>query len=346
MNKSYFYIALLLSLLGNSCSSQPILDDDSAVCIAFYNVENLFDTKDDKKVNDNQYLPKSKIEWDEEKYQNKLKNLSQVLFDIGRKEVASGASLIGLAEIENEQVLKDLIVKDSLANRGLKYVHYNSPDKRGIDVALLYNPKKFYVLEKESVPLNGFKKDGKKLYSRDILKVKGVLGTDTVWVFVNHWPSRRAGKEKTAYLRKIAAVALKAQTEKIRKLNPKAKIIVMGDFNDTPEDASIKTHLQTSKKSETVKGNEFYNPFEVMTKNGVGTTPYRGDWFMFDQILFSRELVQTSPGYKYASSNIFTAPYLYQHGGKYDGYILRTFAGGNYLNGYSDHLPVYSILKK
>ncbi len=346
MNKNYFYIAILLSFLGNSCSSQPLLDDDSAVCIAFYNVENLFDTKDDKKINDNEYLPTSKLNWDEEKYQNKLKNLSQVLFDIGTDDVASGASLIGLAEIENERVLKDLITTDSLKSRGLKYVHFNSPDKRGIDVALLYNPKKFFVLDKKSFPLNGLKKNGKKLYSRDILMVKGILGKDTVWVFVNHWPSRIKGKEATEYLRKIAALALNAQTEKIRKSNPKAKIVVMGDFNDTPEDKSVKKHLHTSKKKEAVRGNEFYNPFHVMTKNGKGTTPYRGDWYLFDQVLFSRELVQSSPGYKYFSSAIYSKPYLYQQGGKYDGYILRTFAGGNYLNGYSDHLPVYSILSK
>lgn len=335
-----------LMLLLPSCSAQPLLDDDSAVCVAFYNVENLFDTQDDKKINDNEFLPHSKKKWDKDRYNNKLHNLAVVLSDLGTQDVASGASIIGLAEIENERVLKDLIAQDTLQNKNLKYVHYNSPDKRGIDVALLYNAHKFAVLNSERVSVNGFKKGGDKLFTRDILMVEGILGSDTVFVLVNHWPSRRGGAEESKYLRKIVAVTLKNKTESIKKKHPNAKIILMGDFNDNPNDESLVKHLGTTKDPSAVKGNTFYNPFYNMKKKGVGTTPYRGDWFMFDQILFSRNLVQDTVGFTYLKSVIFTGKYLYQKGGKYDGYILRTFAGGNYLNGYSDHLPVYCILKK
>lgn len=343
LNKVYF---ILLCLVVTSCHAQPLLDDDSAVCVAFYNVENLFDTENDKRINDEEYMPQSKKQWDKIKYQNKLDNLSIVLYDLGTKDVLSGAALIGLAEIENEKVLKDLVEQDTLKPRNYQYVHFDSPDKRGIDVALLYNPSKFSVLNSEKVHVNGFKKGGEKLYTRDILKVQGLLGKDTVYVFVNHWPSRRGGAEETKYLRKIAALALKAQTDKLFKENPKAKVILMGDFNDNPGDESLSVHLGTTKNQETVKGNEFYNPYFLLKRNGTGTTPYRGDWFMFDQVLFSRNLVQADSGYNYLKSGIFNESYLYQQGGKYDGYILRTYAGGKYLNGFSDHLPVYAILRK
>lgn len=312
---------------------------DNAV-IAFYNLENLFDTENDPLINDEQFLPDGDYQWTEERYARKLENMSKVISLIAKEY--GGPVAIGVSEIENRRVLEDLVATDNLKPFNLGIVHYNSPDRRGVDVALLYQKDRFNVIH--SHPYRLVTEDT-NFRTRDQLLVTGVIdGIDTVSIIVNHWPSKLGGAKRSMPKRIAAAKLSKYISDSIMHANPAAKILIIGDLNDNPDAKSIIQHLEAKKKPKDVGVNQLFNPMYKLYMDGIWSYVYRDDPNVIDQIVISYGLLNAEKGFKYRSANIFRANFMLTKTGSFEGVPLRTFAGGNYLGGYSDHLPVYLIL--
>jgi hypothetical protein len=312
-----------------------------AVCVAFYNVENLFDTIDDPATNDAEYLPGGANLWTTQRYQAKLENMSSVIAQIGDEFMKGGPTMIGLSEIENRGVLEDLIRTDALKNLGYSIAHFESPDHRGVDVGLLYKSKDFHLLNAVAVP---FIMPGKPDFkSRDQLVVTGLLDKDTVTVVVNHWPSR--GND--APYRMVAGTLTRHIVDSLYARNRNANILVEGDLNDDPIDPSLQDGLGAQGKLSKVQQKGLFNPMWQMYKDGIGSLAYKDSWNLFDQIIVSEPLTrEKSDSWKLYKTRVFKKPFLIQPDGPYAGYPFRTFSFGTYVNGYSDHLPVFVILVK
>ena len=307
--------------------------------IAFYNLENLFDTIHDAGKNDYDFLPDGSYRWTAKKYEAKLHNLSDVLSALSRNLVPEGPAVIGVAEVENHRVLTDLVSQPAMAN--YKFVHYEGPDRRGIDCALLYDPQQFAVTNSKLVLSAPFEGDTVHL-TRGFLIVDGRMAGERVCFIVNHWPSRGAKSP----VRVHAARQVKALTDSLMHEDKKLKLFVMGDMKDDPMDESMQT-LGARKYISGMKANQFFNPWwEILEDKGVGTLLYRGKWNLFDQIVLSRPLVKAKKGLRYDHSEVFIRDYLIQQDGKYKGSPLRTHGGRVWLNGYSDHLPTIIYLKR
>lgn len=311
--------------------------------IAFYNAENLFDTEDDPNTYDEDYTPEGKKIWTEKRLHEKLYNLSYVISQIGFTKTKQAPAILGLAEIENKAVLMQLIQQEALQNTDYDLVHFDSPDKRGIDVALLFDRKRFTVTDSKKHVLLLKDEKGKRIYTRDQLCVSGYLGDDLIYILVNHWPSRRGGIKKSNSKRIEAAKLCAKITDSIYQITPNAKLIIMGDFNDDPTDDSFKAILKTkANRNLCLSTNALYNPMENMKNKGMGTLAYRDHWNIFDQLIFSKPLLD-STGLQLFQTKIFRPKYLTQKKGKYKGYPKRT---SSTEVGYSDHFPVYSYLIK
>lgn len=334
--------------------------------LAFYNFENLFDPIDDEN-NDDEWTPKGLQRWTPEKYKQKLENLSTVLMQIGTNEQQKETpTFIGCCEVENRGVLEDLVKHPNLIKSDYGIVHFDSPDKRGIDVGLLYNKKHFKPTTSVNIPLiiyrsSNDKKEEKnddedtneddivktkeqRVYTRDILLVTGFLDGEEINLLINHWPSRSGGAKKSNPYREAAGKLARKITDSIHKINPKAKIILMGDLNDSPVNNSIKVALGAKSKKNELGKFDLYNPFEQMLKDGNATLFFRDSGDIFDQIMVSKNLIQENrSSYQFWKSGIFNKPFLIQKLGKYAGYPLRHSA--NEI-GYSDHFPVYIYLIK
>ncbi len=316
--------------------------------VGFYNQENLFDTCHDAGKNDYEYLPEKG--WNGLKYSHKLKNMARALADMGTDVLPGvGCSMIGLAEVENQHVLDDLTAQPALKERGMKYVHVEGPDKRGIDCALLYNPSLFQVKDVRLVPyVQELEKDS-AYKTRGFLTVRGNLAGDDVAVIVCHWPSRFSG----SFYRESGARQTKAVKDSLLRLNPQMKVMVMGDMNDDPTNASMHKVLQAKANIEEVGDDDMYNPwYNILAKEGKGTLFYNGSWNLFDQIVLSPGMLNRDAkkkdysSLKFWKNQIFRRDYLIQQEGQYKGAPLRTQAGGRWLDGYSDHLPVVVYLVK
>ncbi|NJB81602.1 endonuclease/exonuclease/phosphatase family protein [Wenyingzhuangia aestuarii] len=316
--------------------------------VAFYNLENLFDTINNPNKMD-ELSPMMEIKSNRAFiYKDKLSKLSNILCAIGKEQNNQPPSLIGVVEVENRAVLEDLIATPPLSTYNYGIIHYESPDQRGIDTGLLYNKDIYKPLYSEAIPANLYK-EGKMVYTRDILWSTGYLLNDKVHLLVNHWPSRRGGAKKSSILRERVAKRVKDQIAKIYEEEPNAKIIVMGDFNDSPTDKSFKKVLDTKISKTKLKAQELYNPFEKMFRDGFNTLVYRGDLFLFDQIIFSESFITHNKDYssfRFYKAGIHNPTYMTLQTGKYKGSPKRSFSGGTYLGGYSDHYPVYSYLLK
>lgn len=309
-----------------------------AYTIAFYNLENLFDTKDDPLVLDDDFTPKGKKKWSYKRYKRKINKLSKVIAQLGTERSFYSPAIVGVVEVENQLVLEDLVNSSKLKNEHYGIVHYNSPDERGIDVALLYKKELFELLHSESFPLYLEDEHGERDYTRDVLLVKGKLNGELMYVLVNHWPSRRSGENTTEEKRIKAAELVHTIIAKINEESPTAKIIIMGDFNDDPTSTSVKNHLVTDA---------FYNPMERLIHTGNGTLNYKKTWHLFDQIIFSKnfsQIAENTHSFKYAE--VFDDHFLKEWKGKYKGNPFRTYVGKWYQGGFSDHFPVYVYLKK
>lgn len=349
---SLFQRALLTAgifCLFNSYSYSQEKKEYQIRSIAFYNLENLFDTEDDPLTFDDDRTPTGKDLWTEEKYRDKLKKMARVLSDIGKEATGTSPVIIGLCELENRKVLEDLIAQPSLSDAGYDIIHYDSPDSRGIDVALLYRTASFEVLDSQSRRLLIFEPDdpSKRVYTRDQLVVSGLLEGEPIYFIVNHWPSRSGGEARSSYKRESAARLNKRIIDSIYRVNPVAKIMSMGDFNDDPGNKSIKKILGAKSSKDKTGLQELYNPMENMLKQGLGSLAYRDGWNLFDQILLSGTFLKDGQeGYKYYRAGIFNKEYLITSKGQFRGYPFRSYDYGGYTGGYSDHFPVYLLLLK
>lgn len=338
--------------------------------VAFYNLENLFDTLHDAGKNDYEYLPSGTNKWGKMKYEAKLHNMARVLSELCTDKLPQGPAVIGVSELENHLALEDLLNQPSLAGRGLKYVDVAGPDRRGVECAFIYNPRFFQMERYMHVPyyyapsgrvddpLVGFYTDEQgevQAYTdlkgdtthitRGFLVMQGLLAGERMFFIVNHWPSRAAGSET----RERAGYQVRLLKDALMASHPEAKVMIMGDMNDDPADKSMTTALGCKHQTDKVKkATDLFNPWhETLYKRGQGTLLYQGKWNLFDQIVFSGNLLGTDrTSLKFYKHEIFMRDYLFQQEGKYKGSPLRTHAGGVWLNGYSDHLPTYVYLIK
>ncbi|MDO6516264.1 endonuclease/exonuclease/phosphatase family protein [Zobellia uliginosa] len=305
--------------------------------ISFYNLENLFDTIDDPKTLDDDFTPKGRKKWSLRRYKKKLYKLAKTIAEIGNTETQSPPVLVGVAEIENEQVMQDLLASEPLANISYDYVHYDSPDERGIDCGLIYHKDHFEVLYSEPIAVLIYEEDERRDTTRDILYVKGKLNNEQVHIFVNHWPSRRSGNTTTEHKRMIAAETMIQFMARIEEEEAEPNYIIMGDFNDGPQSDSIKRLIDTKT---------LYNPMEKLLTPDRGSANYKRSWMLFDQIMVSHSFLNFEKGtHSFAHANIFDEHFLTEFKGKYMGSPYRTYVGNRYLGGYSDHFPVYIQLK-
>lgn len=347
-------IALLMLCAGaTDCFAQK-QDSKKYVVrgVAFYNLENLFDTINNNGKYDLEFSPQGARQWNGTKYRSKLANLARCIGSMTTSTTPNGPAVIGVSEIENRSVLEDLVkaVDEYLVSNGkkpwqLQIVHHDSPDRRGVDVGMLYNPRQFRVLGVSNARLDiGYP-------TRDQLCVNGVLAGDTINVIVNHWPSRLGGQEKSSPNREAAAALCKKTAEDIWALNPSQPVIIMGDLNDDPQDKSCAKVLGAKRDQEDTEMFGFYNPFWRVLDKGIGTLAYKSSWNLFDQIIVSGQLVEKNKDEKsnkleYWKCQVLNFDFLKDTKGTREGYPLRTFAAGVFLNGYSDHFPTEIFLRK
>lgn len=345
MKKTLILLALLLLVGVNSATAQE--RKFNLYGVGFYNLENLFDTCHDEGKNDYEYLPDGKNKWNGLKYSHKLKNMARVLSELGTDKLPGiGCAVIGVSEVENARALTDLCNQEPLKARNFQFVHVEGPDKRGVDCALLYNPKFFKVDHVKLVPYVYVLPADADRATRGFLTVSGQMAGEHVVFIVNHLPSRFAG----SFYREEGGRQIRLVKDSLMKEDPNVKLFVMGDMNDDPQDKSMAEALGAKRKMNKVEEGGLWNPFWDTLASGRGTLQYDGRWNLFDQIILSRSLldVKGKKDYQtltYWNHQIFMRDYLFQKEGKYKGNPLRTHAGGSWLDGYSDHLPtvVYVI---
>jgi predicted extracellular nuclease len=308
--------------------------------IMFYNTENFFDTEDDSITNDNDFTPDGKLHWTPDKYKTKLNNTYKVIAGVGGWQPPE---IIGLCEIENKQVLNDLLFETPLSKYSYEIVHYDSPDLRGIDVALLFRSDKCRLLSKEAIyiPFN----------TRNILFSRLLIADDTLNIFVNHWPSRRGGEIESEELRIQVATILRHKVDSLSGINADSKIIIIGDFNDEPGNSSISQTLVALSDYNNIINNQLYNlSANLSAKSKTGTYSYQGQWQIFDQVIVSGSLLIPGIGLETKTSNIhiYNPEFLIQTDDRYlSTKPVPTYYGQKYIGGFSDHLPVYlDILHK
>ena len=303
-----------------------------------------------KQVLSEDFTPKSNKNYTYNIYQQKLKNIAQVISEIGFKYTKTAPAVVGLVEVENRQVVEALTQQDALKKYDYGVVHYNSFDARGIDVALIYQKKRFTVTNSYKKELVLFREDGKREYTRDLLVVSGILDGEKVAFFVNHWPSRRGGEAVSMPKRNAAAALLKQEMDALREKNPNIKLIAMGDFNDDPISPSFKNHLKAvGDEKELNEEYPYFNPMYKMYKKGVASLAYRDAPNLFDQIIYSKNLVSNSSSseeYTVYRTEVYAPAYLINKQGNYKGYPFRSWDGDKFTGGYSDHFPVFTILQK
>jgi len=345
---------IYLSLITSILAQKPQLDKSKQYEVAgigFYNLENLFDTivdSDTNKILQEDFTPFGKKNFNSVRYYKKLDKLTEVISKLGTKHIPDGLAILGVSEIENKAVLVDLAATEKLKSRNYQVVHHESPDARGIDVGLLYNPKYFSVLSSKAYPLTTYG-NGETFRTRDQLLVTGKLNGEKIHVLVAHWPSRRGGEKRSAPRRIAAGELAKSIVDSILTAEPNAKVIFMGDLNDDPVDTSVKETLNTVNKIKKIKEGTLYNPMETYYKNGIGTLAWRGSWNLFDQLILTPGLVTKTndfSSYSFYKAHVYNEEYLKNSTGSYKGYPHRTYVGPNFINGYSDHFPVYLLLVK
>ncbi len=319
--------------------------------VVFYNLENLFDTINDPDKWDDEFLPDGDKKWNSVKYQKKLSNMERVLFDIAAIN-KNFPAVIGVSEIENRLVLEDLIAQPKLSHGNYRIVHYDSPDRRGVDCAFFYRPDVFKL---EGSKAHKFDMPGMpNFYTRDLVTMWGTIEGEPFFFLVSHWPSRLGGKEASDPKREAAARQCRRIADSVRMANPNTKVVIMGDLNDDATDKSITEVLGAKGNIKKLVAGDLYNPYIDILKAGYGTLAYRDSWNLFDNIIVSENLatgstgelkLQRGEGTKFYG-NIFRRSYMIQREGQYKGYPLRSFVGNNFQNGFADHFPVYIYIAK
>ncbi len=305
--------------------------------IAFYNIENLFDLENDPRTNDDDFLPTSHKRWTPKRYENKLRKIGSVISKIGEDDHDEAPVIVGLAEVENKTVLNDLVNSEHLIDEDYSYVHYDSADERGIDVALLYKSDVFEVTNSETFSVYLQDDDGQRDYTRDILLVEGILNDENIAILVNHWSSRRDGEKETEPKRIAAAKKVNSIIRNLKTKSENIKILVMGDFNDNPDNNSVELMEDESG---------LFNPFKTVWSKDKGSLNHDFEWNLFDQILFTTNIFDTNNSFlAYHDADVFDDKSLTQFRGKFKGQPFRTYVGKKYKGGYSDHFPVFIELK-
>lgn len=310
--------------------------------IAFYNVENLFDTINDPNKYD-EASPMMELKTGRsEVYTKKVQNMASVIAKIGAKTSKNTPAVIGLSEVENRTVIEDLANDSALLKKDYGIIHFESPDERGIDVALLYQKALFTPVSSSSHELQLRDNDGDRDYTRDQLLVSGYLEGDLIHLIVNHWPSRSGGEAKSRSKREAAAALNKRLIDSLQSIDPYAKIFNMGDLNDNPNNTSLKKILKAKGDKTRVGLKGIYNPMESFFKKGLGSNAYRDAWSLFDQILITKPLLDDDySSFRFYKAGIFNAQFLITKKGQFKGYPFRSFSWGGFTGGYSDHFPVY-----
>jgi hypothetical protein len=346
--KCFKTLALLIGfcffMIGNAQEKKKF----KVQTIAFYNLENLFDTENDpNKFDEASPIMEMKANR-EEVYLKKVENMAKVISEIGYEVSKNSPVVIGVSEVENIKVLHDLVNHPYLVKKDYGIVHYDSPDARGIDVALLYQKSIFTpttTSQHELIIYDDISR--KRVYTRDQLLVTGKFDGEIIHFIVNHWPSRSGGEARSRPKRVAAAKLNKSIIDSLQSIDPYAKIFTMGDLNDDPTNSSLKDVLKAKNNIDEVELKGIYNPMENMFKKGLGSNAYRDAWSLFDQILITQPLLERDfSSYRFYKAGIFNKQYLTNKRGRYKGYPLRSFADGNFTDGYSDHFPVYVYVIK
>ena len=337
-------ISILLPLAVASCADAASPEKMHQVAgVAFYNLENLFDTINNNGKYDKEFSPDGARQWNGEKYRSKLHNMAYAISQMRSRITPMGPAFIGVSEIENRSVLDDLVAQPEIADMHLQVVHHDSPDRRGVDVGLLYNPRMFRVLSVSNTTLTI--PSNPRFRTRDQMCVTGLLMGEKVSVIVNHWPSRLGGQEQSSYLREAAAARVMQTVDSLLADDPNQGIIVMGDLNDDPQDKSCAVVMGAKKKMDDVKEpRQFFNPWWATLDKGIGTLAYRGQWNLFDQIMISKFFLGDRSHLTYLRHEVMNFDFLKTSEGDYAGYPLRTYSAGRFLNGYSDHFPTQVFL--
>lgn len=306
--------------------------------VAFYNLENLFDTENNKFTLDKDYSPSGDLDWNQDRYLRKINNLSKVISKIGVKNAKVPPILLGVSEVENKTCLTDLINSEILLPHGYDFVHYDSPDERGIDVAFLYQKKYFELIYSDTYTLILTDDQNNRDFTRDILLISGKLFDEEVYIIINHWPSRNKGISYSNSKRVTAAKLVREIVSDLQKENENPHIIIMGDFNDEPNSNSIKNYLMFDG---------VFNPMLPLKQEKRGTVKYFGKWYLFDQIILSNSfIIGRSGAMKFNKADIFDAHFLQETSGKRKGAPKRTYIGKWHQGGYSDHFPVFANFNK
>jgi len=341
-----YYLIIMIALLLSAVKSLNAQTDSShadTLRLMFYNVENLFDPFDDSLTRDEEFTSNGARHWTWNKYLDKVNHIYKVIMAAGNP---FPPAIIGLCEIENRFVLNQIVYKSPFSKFDYRIVHEESPDRRGIDVALLFDPTRFKLISHEAIPIRFPSHPNSR--TRDILYVKGVFyQSDTVHIFINHWPSRWGGQMATDPKRKHVADILKSKTDSIFLAEKKPAIIIMGDFNDYPTDESLRIHLKAGNADEDTQLVNLMLPYAK--KFGFGSHKYQQEWGTLDQIIVSKYLLLPNFHLQLAhkKANIFDAPFLLVPDEKFSGIKpYRTFVGFKYVGGYSDHLPVFIDIYK
>ena len=354
MRRIYF-IVLCVLLMAPFAGAQKV---QKSHVIGFYNLENLFDTYHDEGKNDYEYLPEGANQWTEVKYRKKLHNMAEVIRAM-KDENKVWHTILGVSEIENRNVLEDLVIQPEIAEANFQIVHYDGPDRRGVDVGLLYRPDQFTLLESRSIPFTfdsqtiKFSMDSleqSNFRTRDILEVRGTIGDEMFAFYVTHLPSRIGGK--SGDLRSRGAEIIHENAMALMEKYPGIKIAVMGDMNDNPFDESMVTFLRGKETIEEMTEGDFFDPFLSMIKAGYGSLAYQGVWCIFDIIMVNSNLVNAPKGSfqiqpivkKKFYGRVFQQPFMTQQEGQYKGTPKRTSSNGAFINGYSDHYPTYIVI--
>ena len=363
MNNKVIIMALALVALlpalawGQEQPTDSILDQQerryTMYGVMFYNLENLFDTINSPGVNDYEFTPQGARQWNGTKYWQKQHNMAYAISQMEVKgSPAEGPVIVGVSEIENITVLQDLVRQPELKDRRYQIVHHDSPDRRGVDVAFLYNPRFFKVLNVTTQSINKYLPDYPDFRSRDQLTVTGLLAGEKVSLMINHWPSRLGGEERSSYLREAAGRMARETMDSLLLDDPNQGIIFMGDLNDDPQNKSCSEALGAKKEiKDCVEPGSCFNPWWNILNKGIGTLGYKGNWNLFDQIIFTDYFLKNydskdKPTLTYSRAEVLNRKFLRGDEGDRQGYPLRTFSGGVFLNGYSDHFPTMIYLVK
>ena len=348
MLKQLSYIFVFIFFLA-SIDSNAQDKKYRVMTVAFYNLENLFDVEDDPNKLDER-SPIMEIDSTErpEIYKKKIANMAKVISKIGTDFTGMPPAVIGVCEVENDDVLLDLVNHPRLRPYNYDVVHHESPDERSIDTGLLYQKSMFIPTNSVAHEVKIFygTDKSKRNYTRDVLVVSGKLRGEEFHFIVNHWPSRSGGQKRSEPGRVTAAKVTKKAIDSLQAIDPYAKIMVMGDFNDGPYNKSIAEVVGAKFDKEDVGLKELYNPYEEIRKKGGGTIAYRDGWDIFDQIFFTEPLLDDTDysEFRYFKSGIFAPPFLQNPRGRWKGYPFRSFSGGGFSGGYSDHFPVFVYL--